>query len=192
MFDLIGFRAINGLAGRWVALDAVFIFGATWLIFVMVAFLAAYVAAAWKTTHFEGRTENAAHAAWAVTIGFVLEHLIGFFWFRARPFVALTHVVKLVDRMPLEKSFPSAHATFAFALAWSLFFHNRRWGGAMLVLACAVALSRVAVGVHYPTDVIGGALTGLFAAAVASPVKKKIEPYLELFPVFRKYKRKEV
>lgn len=190
--DISSFRAINGMAGRSDALDAFFIFCATYLIFAMVALVLAYVAVAWKTSHFEGRVENLAHAAWAVAIGVLVQVPFAYFWFRARPFAALEDVVKLVDRMPNEKSFPSAHATLAFALAGSIALRNRRWGNVLLVLAALVAFGRVAAGVHYPSDVVGGTLVGLLAARLAAPVKKGIEPYLEFLPVFRKYKRRDV
>jgi len=190
--DLASFRAINGMAGRSDALDAVFIFCATYLIFMMLAVVLAYVAIAWKTSHFEGRVENLAHVVWASVIGFVLQHVIGFLWFRPRPFAALEGVTKLVDRMATEKSFPSAHATFAFAIAFGVGMHNRTWGRTLLLMAALVAFGRVAVGVHFPTDVVGGALTGFVAAKLAAPVKKGVEPYLEFLPVFRKYKRRDV
>lgn len=190
--DLQSFRAVNGLAGRSDALDAFLIFCATYLIFLMIAAVLAYVAVAWKTSHFEGRVENLAHVVWAAAIGYLIENVIGFLWFRARPFVSLEGVTKLADRLATEKSFPSAHATLAFALAVGVALHNKRWGRAMLVMAALVAFGRVAVGVHFPTDVLAGALTGLIAAKLAAPVKKTVEPYLELLPVFRKYKRKEV
>jgi len=190
--DLASFRAINGMAGRSDLLDAFFVFCATYLIFMMIALVLGYVAVSWRTSHFEGRVENLAHVAWAVVIGFLLERAIGFLWFRPRPFVTLDGVTKLADRLAAEKSFPSAHATFAFALAAGVALHNRKWGNALLALAALVAFGRVAAGVHYPSDVIAGALVGLFAGLVASPVKKGIEPYLELLPVFRKYRRKDV
>ncbi|HJV33395.1 MAG TPA: phosphatase PAP2 family protein [Patescibacteria group bacterium] len=190
--DISSFRAINGMAGRSDALDAFFIFCATYLIFAMIALVLAYVAVAWKTSHFEGRVENLAHAAWAAAIGALVQVPFAYFWFRARPFVALEDVVKLVDRLPNEKSFPSAHATLAFALAGSIALRNRRWGNVLLVLAALVAVGRVAAGVHYPSDVVGGTLVGLLAAKLAAPVKKGIEPYLEFLPVFRKYKRRDV
>jgi len=190
--DLASFRAINGMAGRSDALDAFFIFCATYLVFLMIALVLAYVAVSWKTTHFEGRVENLAHVAWAAAIGFVLERLIGYFWFRPRPFASLEDVAKLADRMATEKSFPSGHATFAFALAAGVALHNRKWGNALLALAALVAFGRVAAGVHYPTDVVAGAVVGLLAGKLAAPVKKGIEPYLEFLPVFRKYKRRDV
>jgi undecaprenyl-diphosphatase len=166
-------------------------FLATWLIVVTGALVLGYVAVAWKTSHFEGRVENLAHALWAAVLALLVQVPFHYFWFRARPFAAHEGVVKLVERMVDEKSFPSAHATIAFALAGSIAFRNRRWGNALLVLAALVAFGRVAAGVHYPSDVVGGAVIGLLCALLAAPVKKGIEPYLEFLPVFRKYKRKD-
>lgn len=191
-FDLSIFRFLNGFAERSATGDAVVIFCATYLIFVMLALGVGYVAVAWKTTHFEGRTENVTHALWAATIGFVIETVIGFIWFRARPFAALKGVHSLVDRMATEKSFPSAHATIAFSLAFAVYFHNKKWGRVLLLLATLVSLARVAAGVHYPSDALGGMLVGLFAAKVAAPVKNAMEPYLDLFSVFRNNKRLSV
>lgn len=189
-FDIVAFRALNGLAGRDAALDAVFIFGAKYLIYIMAALVVAYVAAAWRTDHFEGRIENAWHVVVTVVLAFVTEQLIGFLWFRLRPFAALEGVIKLIEKSATEKSFPSGHATAAFAVAFGLLLHNRRWGWAMAVLAAWVAISRVLVGVHYPSDVLAGAVVGGLAALASRPVRKAIEPYLELFAPFRKYKKR--
>ncbi len=189
--DLASFRAINGLAGRSDALDAVFVFLATYLIFVMAALIAGYVAVAWKTSHFEGRVENLAHALWAAVLAMLVQIPFAYLWFRPRPFAVLEDVVKLADRMATEKSFPSAHATLAFALAGAIALRNRKWGNALLCMAALVAFGRVAAGVHYPTDVVAGAIVGLLAALAAAPIKKGIEPYLEFLPIFRTYKRKD-
>ncbi len=189
-FDVAGFRAMNGLAGQWVWLDAVFIFMATYLIVVMAALLFAYVAAAWKTDHFEGRTENFWHVCVALALALAAETAIGFLYFRPRPFVALDQVVKLIGKSPFEKSFPSGHASAAFAMAFAMYMHNRKWGTVFLLLAFLVGIGRIIVGVHYPLDVMGGMIVGYLAALSAAPVKKAIEPWLELFPVFRKYKRR--
>lgn len=188
-FDIAGVRAINSLAGHDIWLDTVGIFGAQGLIIVMGAIVLAYVCAAWRTTHFEGRVENAWHVLWTFGIAMITTYSIKFLWFRPRPFVTLDHITKLSSTLASEASWPSGHATAAFAIAFGLFMHNRRWGYPMIALAVIVSLSRIYVGVHYPFDVIAGCVIAFIAAGVTAPVKKRIEPYLDLFAVFRKYKR---
>ena len=85
---------------------------------------------------------------------------------RARPFVAHPGQVHLLMAHSRDPGFPSDHATGAFALAFGLVAADRRIGRAALVLAAAIAVSRVAVGAHYPTDVLAGAALGGLAVLV--------------------------
>lgn len=88
---------------------------------------------------------------------------------RARPFETAV-ATRVVDRRPLTYSFPSGHAASSIAAAVTL---SRLWPAGRVVLwtlATLVALSRIYVGVHYPLDVIGGALLGLACAWVAHRV----------------------
>ena len=62
------------------------------------------------------------------------------------------------------QSLPSGHATTAFALAMVLAFLAPRWTYAALVFGALVAVSRVVLGEHYPTDVIVGGLLGILGA----------------------------
>jgi membrane-associated phospholipid phosphatase len=62
------------------------------------------------------------------------------------------------------QSFPSGHATTAFALAAVLGFISARWFGVAIVFAVLIAVSRVALGLHYPSDVFAGAVLGLLGA----------------------------
>jgi len=68
-------------------------------------------------------------------------------------------------REPTSSSFPSGHATTSFACAATLApFVGRRAAVVLYMLAAAIAYSRVYVGVHYPLDVLGGAVLGLSVA----------------------------
>ena len=62
------------------------------------------------------------------------------------------------------QSFPSGHATTAFALCFVVSFLQPRLLPLMLAVAVAIGFSRIVVGVHYPTDVFGGILVGIFGA----------------------------
>ena len=77
---------------------------------------------------------------------------------RPRPYVSLTNVILLG---PAEKSysFPSSHAVSAFIIASILSSHFKKYA-LFYALAAVIAFSRVYMGVHYPSDVIGGAVLG--------------------------------
>lgn len=62
------------------------------------------------------------------------------------------------------QSFPSGHTTTSFALAFVIGFISRRWFPWVLLVAAAVGVSRVVVGAHYPTDVLGGIVVGTLGA----------------------------
>jgi undecaprenyl-diphosphatase len=94
----------------------------------------------------------------ALGVGGVLGH----FFYRDRPFVA--HAVLQLIKHPANASFPSDHATAAFAIATTIWLFRNKDGRVWLVLAACIALSRVWTGVHYPSDVAAGAILGFVAA----------------------------
>ena len=81
---------------------------------------------------------------------------------RTRPWLLLEGLAPLV----VEKdphSFPSGHSSAAFACAMALWGTlPKKWGRIALVCAALMALSRLYVGVHFPSDVLCGSLVGLF------------------------------
>jgi undecaprenyl-diphosphatase len=85
---------------------------------------------------------------------------------RHRPFVSYTDV-ELMAKPQRSGSFPSTHAAGAFAGAFALGRVFPELHAAFWIMAALVAFARVYLGVHYPLDVIGGAVIGLAAAAFA-------------------------
>ena len=82
---------------------------------------------------------------------------------RIRPYETVPGLIRLIGEQR-DFSFPSGHTCASFAAA-SAFYRTlpRRWGIVVIVLAALIALSRLYVGVHYPTDVLGGLVIGLIA-----------------------------
>jgi len=81
-----------------------------------------------------------------------------------RPFTANTEYLPLVDASGY--SFPSGHTSSSFASAVMIFLHNKRAGAAALAYAALVAFSRLYTYVHFPSDVIAGALLGTACAVL--------------------------
>lgn len=86
---------------------------------------------------------------------------------RIRPCDVNTTVQLLVAR-PRDFSFPSGHTAISFAAVSALYYSKEKWlwkGAA--VLAALIAFSRLYLYVHYPTDVLGGIITGWIAGYAA-------------------------
>ena len=79
---------------------------------------------------------------------------------RPRPFQSFPDFSLLIPP-PSGYSFPSGHSCSSFAAATVLFHKDKRWGSAALALAALILFSRVFLFVHYPTDVLAGALLGV-------------------------------
>lgn len=93
-----------------------------------------------------------------------------FWYWRPRPFLVLD-ISPLIQVSAASKSFPSDHAALAFFIAYLLSRHNKKWHWAY-ILALLVAIGRVAVGVHYPLDILGGAVVGLSFGYLTIEVEK--------------------
>jgi undecaprenyl-diphosphatase len=79
---------------------------------------------------------------------------------RPRPFPAHPHLIYLMEGPSFDFSFPSDGAVASFAIAAALIVHHRKLGLAAYGLALLVVFDRLAVGAHYPSDVLGGLLLG--------------------------------
>ncbi len=88
--------------------------------------------------------------------------------FRDRPFNVLpAGSVTLLFYKPTDSSFPSNLASILFAAVWPVFIKNKIWGSIMLAIAVLAGFGRVFIGVHWPLDIIGGAVIAMVGTACA-------------------------
>lgn len=91
----------------------------------------------------------------AVVGNLILKNLVA----RTRPF-ALNPAVNLLISAPTDYSFPSGHTMSSFAAAVILYHADKRFGIPALILAFLIAFSRLYLYVHFPSDIIAGAVIG--------------------------------
>lgn len=83
--------------------------------------------------------------------------------------------IQLLIANPSDFSFPSGHTSASMATAASIYLYNKKYGIAMFLLAIMIAFSRMYLFVHFPTDILGGMLTGLLSAFLAYFLIQKVE-----------------
>ncbi len=145
------------------------IFCARWLIFFLTVPVALI---GLKRRHRPSR--NAAYrAAWSALVALLLSLALGFLFGRIRPFHVSPDVHLLVQPPASVYSFPSSHASVAFAVAFALLYGDVTIGLLALLMAALIAFGRMAVGVHYPTDVFAGTFLGYIAFLVTGIVHQR-------------------
>src|SRR5260221_781727 len=151
---------INSFAGRNVALDSIMIMATK----VGLPLLVALVVAQWWSKIDRVHVRHTCIAAGlSFLIGLGLNQIILLFVHRVRPYDA--GVSHLIISKSSDWSFPSDHATASIAVVATFALHGlplRTLGFGLLALL--ICWSRVFVGTHYLTDVLGGSLTGVVAA----------------------------
>jgi membrane-associated phospholipid phosphatase len=106
-----------------------------------------------------GRRESAVRMLGAVGLVYVACDALGLAWPRLRPFAGRSEVQPLVRHDAL-RSFPSRHVASGLAMAAIGGRAHPNLGAAMTLAAWLLGVSRVAAGLHYPSDVLAGAALG--------------------------------
>jgi len=160
--DIFVTQSINGIAGQSLLVDTVIV----WVSGTGIPLLVLAVACQWwAKADRQGIRHVLVGAGLAFFLGLALNQLILLFVDRARPYAM--GVTDLLTAPSLDPSFPSDHATAAVAIAVTFALSNMPkraiWFG---LAALVIAFSRIYIGTHYASDVLGGALTGAIAAAL--------------------------
>ncbi len=169
------FHSLNGLLrGDDSGQDAAVAFNASAL-FALVA----VAAATWFFARPGGSLRSklaAASAGISAVVALLVNAVLGHLWYHARPFADHPKQTVLLVHHGADNSFPSDHASVAFAVAFAVLVFHRRLGIVLLAVAVGVGLDRIFVGVHYPIDVLTSVLVGLGAALVVTMPGR---PYVE-------------
>lgn len=164
-FDLYFFNLIHGLSEKWVWLDFLGVLFAKYFEYFLLACLLIFLAVSFKK-YWRMALEAMVSAGLA---RFVLAEIIRLLWFRPRPFVAL-NFSPLINKSAEEASFPSGHASFYFALSTIIYLYNKKAGILFYIASFLIVVSRVFVGIHWPSDILAGALLGILTAWVLNKI----------------------
>lgn len=193
-FDLKIFYFFNNLAGKSAVFDAIVIFSADYLQYALAAIFILFL-------YLENRPNSQKFKIFLITAismliaRFGVTNLIRFLYPRSRPFIDY-QVNQLIPES--VNGFPSGHAALFFALAAAIYFYpnrepaasngasNKKWGLLFFVAAILMGLSRVVAGVHYPSDILAGAVVGILSAYAVFYLFKRYENLREGETQFKK------
>ena len=165
--DLYIFHQINQFAGKNICLNSLAIFFAEYFQYIVIFCLLLFL-----VKNFRKYLKMVISALFAAVFArFVIVEIIRYCLPRPRPFVE-NHVNLLLYKIN-EFSFPSGHAAFYFAIATVVFLYFKKvyplpkfwWGTGILFFLAGflISISRVFVGVHWPSDILAGAIVGIFS-----------------------------
>lgn len=175
------FLWINGLAGRLFPLDEL-LKGIANDYFIIVSSCLVLLALWFGTRDIRQREANqkaviCASGSLGIANGIV--KICNCFYFRPRPFTELP--VNLLFYQPTDSSFPANSTAVVFAIAIAVFLADRKAGSLLLFLAFLFGFARIYVGVHYPSDILGGAAIGAATAFLIFRLIRFLEPWPSKF-----------
>jgi len=133
-------------------MDALIVFGAKYLIYVVVLIFAAFLASAWSW-------RKAVLTTSSLVAGYAVARIAGAFYHHVQPFAAQNFTPLIAHAV--DNAFPSDHTVIAGVLASVALLYNRTLGSILWILTIALGVARVYAGVHYPTDIIASVIIAL-------------------------------
>jgi len=180
-FDIIAFQKINSLAFKNIFFTRLMIFFAKDLIYILTFVAFIFIVFSFSKKRYRD-------CSWYIILSVILSRgvltpLIREIFPRTRPFV--NNEVNLLILNQASNSFPSGHTAFIFALSFAIFLYafqknlssrEKKYffniGILFLVLSIIIGFARVFCGVHWPSDILVGALVGIFSALVIKKISR--------------------
>lgn len=166
-YDWKFFQWFNSWAGISLFWDWFIISRAVYLLYFMIFVMVLLAVSGFFPRWREYKKKNLEAAFFALFSGviarFVFAEIIRFFYSRPRPFEVIEGARQLVDHAS-GGSFPSGHASFAFGVAAGIVYYYPKTSILFFLAAFSIGIGRVAAGVHWPSDVLGGAIVGIGSA----------------------------
>ncbi|MGM0753779.1 MAG: undecaprenyl-diphosphatase [Bacillota bacterium] len=159
------FRAINLLSGRSAPVDVLMIFLSKKIRYVFILVL---ILMWFRNEHYRRVSWNAVVSS-GITL--FLHTLVNIFYFKPRPFAKRR--VGILIPSKTDSSFPSKHTLLACAVSMSIILYDRFLGSIMWVLSVLTGFSRIWLGHHYPSDIIGSAIMASMTSMVVGKTTGK-------------------
>lgn len=177
-YDIKIFEAINGLFSQSKIIDILGIFLAEYFPYLLGLFLLSFLFLPNKDK-IKNRAMVLVSITAAVVGRFLVKNAITIFYNRPRPYINLPSAHKLISLNPAEnfQSFPSGHAIFFFALSYVVYSFNKKLGIFFLSCSAIICIARIFTGVHWPSDILAGAVLGIIVGIIIKQFYSLISPF---------------
>ncbi len=181
-YDIKVFNFINGFANQSTIVDVLGIFLAHYLAYILGLFLLFFLF--WPKKNI---VKNRAMVLGSITSAlisiFVVKKIILLFFARPRPYVILPLTHKLIAASIAEnlQAFPSGHAIVFFSLSSVIYNFNKKLGILFFVSSVLMGIARVFVGVHWPSDILAGAILGILVGTIINRIYLKNRDSMDNF-----------
>ena len=175
------FYKLYSLAHQSYFLDSIIIFCARYLIYIVIIFVFFFIIYKNSDELFDIRKpfneirikfNKLVFVFSSVIVGYIASSILKDTFKHPRPFIVFADKVKPLFLHGGMDSFPSGHATFFGALILSTFYINKKLGIFCLVTGLLVGMARVAVGIHFPVDILAGYILGTLVALTLNYIFK--------------------
>lgn len=158
LFNQNLFEKLNTAFGAHTLLDSLVLFFAEYYVVFLVLLALSFIYRDYRSF---GRHTFRLHLLGVILILSLVSvstYLIRFFYPYPRPFLLYD-----INHLAIQSlySFPSAHTILIFGLASGMYVYNKRFAYFLIGSGFLVGISRIIAGVHYPLDILGGAVLGL-------------------------------